>query len=241
MTIGRNEFEKQIRFLKKHYDVITPSNLNNWLRSDSKRKGAMITFDDGYDDNYLNAFPILKKYSCPGVFFISTGLINTSFQFHHDKDMQPKLKFKAMTWDQLKICSEEGIEIGVHSHTHKNLNMISYDEAVYEIDKSIDTYKEIFHKQPHIMSYPFGGHNDISEGILNYVSNNTEIEMLFSAYGNKNISTGIETNFDNFYDLKRINIGSGISNLIIFKYKLEGALDTLFHPYQTYNFLINKN
>ena len=230
MTIANREFEKQIRFIKKHYDVISGSDINSWLAEKSVRKGVIITFDDGYEDNYTNAFPVLRKYSCPAVFFVSTGLIDNTLQFEHDREMQPDIEFRIMNWEQLKEVSEGAVEIGVHAHMHRNLNNIKYEDAVKEISLSIDTYKKIFDKQPHMMSYPFGGKDDISRQIIKFIKNETPIKMLFSAYGNKNI-----TPF-NFSDLKRVNIGSGDSNLLLFQYKLEGGVDALLHPFETYEF-----
>lgn len=231
MTIGNREFEKQVRFIKKHYDVISASDVDSWLTQKSVRKGVIITFDDGYEDNYTNAFPVLRKYSCPAVFFVSTGLIGSTSQFGHDMEMQPDIDFRVMSWEQVKVAGEEGIEIGIHTHTHKNLNKIKYEDAVKEINLSVDTYKKVFNEQPHMMSYPFGGKNDISGEIVNYIKNDTAIKMLFSAYGNKNISPF------NSFDLKRVNIGSSDNNLIIFQYKLEGAMDTLLHPFETCDFV----
>ena len=79
------DFDLQIRFLKKHCDVIGPDVLGEALRN---RRGryALITFDDGYRDNFEQAFPILKSHRVPGVFFVSTGFMD-----------QPRLSW----WDEI--------------------------------------------------------------------------------------------------------------------------------------------
>ena len=68
-------FIDQIRFCKSQLDVITPDDLPTVL---SQRRGryALITFDDGYRDNYEIAFPILKAEGVPATFFIATGFID---------------------------------------------------------------------------------------------------------------------------------------------------------------------
>lgn len=69
-------FDAQVAFLKKHCDVIGPAELEEVAR---KRRGrfALITFDDGYRDNYDQAFPILRSHGVGGVFFVTTGFVDS--------------------------------------------------------------------------------------------------------------------------------------------------------------------
>jgi peptidoglycan/xylan/chitin deacetylase (PgdA/CDA1 family) len=69
-------FEKQIEHIAKHYKIITLDNIIERVRNkDSLRGCVAITFDDGFKDNYFNAFPILKKYNIPATIFLLTGSI----------------------------------------------------------------------------------------------------------------------------------------------------------------------
>ena len=139
MTSGVEAFEEQIRFLKKHYQILSASELESYLNQNEnyKRKNCvLITFDDGYEDNYINALPILKKYNCPAIFFISTSYIGNNNQFEHDSELQPLLNFKKMDWEQLKDAMQHDIEIGVHSDIHLNLDKISYHEGVHQIGRA---------------------------------------------------------------------------------------------------------
>lgn len=71
-------FDSHIRFFNKHFDVIDIDELCQLVHSGDKitDKLALITFDDGYLDNYEKAFPILKKYNTPAAFFIATDFID---------------------------------------------------------------------------------------------------------------------------------------------------------------------
>jgi peptidoglycan/xylan/chitin deacetylase (PgdA/CDA1 family) len=69
-------FAEQIRFCKSHVDVIAPGDLPAVVSRGSGRY-ALITFDDGYRDNYEIAFPILKAEGVPATFFIATGFVDT--------------------------------------------------------------------------------------------------------------------------------------------------------------------
>jgi peptidoglycan/xylan/chitin deacetylase (PgdA/CDA1 family) len=226
MTIDLEAFEKQIRFLKKHYQIISAEMINNWIKAENKddnlkgKKGILITFDDGYEDNFTNALPILKRYLCPAIFFVSTGFIGNEKQFDHDSKLYPQLTFKKMSWEQLKCAAGFGIEVGIHTDRHADLGAVSFEEAIKEIKTSITKYENHIGKKPVFMSYPFGGKANITKEVVIYIKNETTIKALFSAYGGKIISP-----IDRF-NLKRINIGSNDRGLN-FLVKIEGGLQTL--------------
>src|SRR5262245_14167040 len=69
-------FADQIRFCKAQFDVISPGDLPNVL---ARRRGRyiLITFDDGYRDNYEVAFPIVKSENVPATFFVASGFIDS--------------------------------------------------------------------------------------------------------------------------------------------------------------------
>ena len=83
------DFDKHVRLLKKSSDIIGLDQLPAAIvdlqqsshagsrNSSSKNRFSMITFDDGYLDNFELAFPVLKSHGVPGVFFIATGFLDT--------------------------------------------------------------------------------------------------------------------------------------------------------------------
>lgn len=68
------QFEWQVKYLAEHFDVVTPEQILNLRDGDSGRY-LLITFDDGYRDNYATAFEILRSAGVAATFFISTGFI----------------------------------------------------------------------------------------------------------------------------------------------------------------------
>jgi peptidoglycan/xylan/chitin deacetylase (PgdA/CDA1 family) len=68
------QFAAQVRFLTRNFDVIGIRELSGW----EQRRGrfVMITFDDGYLDNYESAYPILRADGAPGVFFLTSGFLD---------------------------------------------------------------------------------------------------------------------------------------------------------------------
>ena len=80
------EFARQMEYLSKWFHVVSLTDLVEWLRGnkDLPRYAALITFDDGYLDNYTSAFPILRKNNFPALIFLTTGHINTDAPFYWD-------------------------------------------------------------------------------------------------------------------------------------------------------------
>ena len=79
-------FEKQMKYLSENYEIISLNNLNEMIIKGSiPKKAVVITFDDGYKDNYKFAFPILKKYNIPATMFLTTGPIEQKEMFWWDK------------------------------------------------------------------------------------------------------------------------------------------------------------
>lgn len=77
MCVDVDSFEKQMQFLSKNYTIVSEKEIiNGFEHGNLPRNAVWITFDDGYKDNYLNAFPIFKKYNIPATVFITTGYIN---------------------------------------------------------------------------------------------------------------------------------------------------------------------
>lgn len=70
-----DDFERQVRFLKANFDVIAPRDLGYVVRV-KRGRHVIVTFDDGYADNYTAALPILKAHGAQASFFVATGFID---------------------------------------------------------------------------------------------------------------------------------------------------------------------
>ena len=82
--VEENSFSMQIAYLKKHFEIISLSKAVERMRNGGiKRPTAVITFDDGYQNNFDVAFPILYKEKIPATLFLTTGLIDTNDTVWH--------------------------------------------------------------------------------------------------------------------------------------------------------------
>lgn len=70
-------FEQEMRFVARHYNVVSLSKMLDHLEQGSKEPVMAITFDDGYQDNFQNAFPILQRYNLPATIFLTTGSLDS--------------------------------------------------------------------------------------------------------------------------------------------------------------------
>ena len=87
ISSSKKNFEEQVRHLSSFFNVISFNDLLSYWRNEQHipKKSVIITFDDGYKDNYSCAYPILKKYRLPATIFLATGHIGNNKLFWWDK------------------------------------------------------------------------------------------------------------------------------------------------------------
>jgi peptidoglycan/xylan/chitin deacetylase (PgdA/CDA1 family) len=85
--LSPQSFEKQMEYFYRNYEILPLDRLVQYIQQGKplREKAVVITFDDGYKDNYLYAYPILKKYHIPATIFLTTGHIGSSKLFWFDE------------------------------------------------------------------------------------------------------------------------------------------------------------
>ena len=78
----KENFERQIKFFNKHFLFSYPE---EFFKVSTPEHSVLVTFDDGYKDNFDLAIPILEKYNAKAIFFIVTSLTGTNDMLMHDK------------------------------------------------------------------------------------------------------------------------------------------------------------
>lgn len=152
-SIGCKKFEMQISLLKSlGFNSILPSNIYKFTS-----KNIIISFDDGYEDVYSNALPVLKKHNFNAICFIPTKYIGK----YNDWDVNNKyyIKKKIMNMSQIKKWIASGNEVGIHGHSHYNFSNLNNKQMKDEIVRSINFFKKKLNIKIKYFSYPFGAYN----------------------------------------------------------------------------------
>ncbi len=213
-AVSPENFDRQMSFLKNNYTVISIKELLERMKTGCNgQRLVVITFDDGYLDNFENAAPILKKYDFPACFFISSGIVGTDNPFLHDMKRLGR-KVPAMSWAHVRELHAMGFEIGAHTINHVRLSQCSPEKVEDEIVKSKNMIEEQIHAKVTYFSHPHGLPSDISQPALATIKK-AGFLCNFSAYG------GLVRPGDDVFDLKRVGIPDHES-LLFFKAWVEG-------------------
>ncbi len=221
------EFNEQMIYLKNHFEVITVSEyLERISYNNLTGKEICVTFDDGFKDNYLYAFPILKKYGLRATFFLTTGYIGSGTLFAwmpldkggwEDFAHNPE-RWLPLSWEEVKEMMEWGMEFGTHTHTHPNsLSKMTKSEGEWEIEESTKLFTEKTGINPKFFSYPHGTFKDYSPFHI-------KVLKAFKYRGALTTNIGRNDRSQNPYELKRIIVYE-TDSLREFKKKVTGAYD----------------
>ncbi len=148
LSVLPEDFDRQMRYLSDHgYHTITPDDLYDSLEGQKElpENPVLITFDDGYRDNYDNAYPILRKYGFKATIFVITSFLGT----------QPNY----ITWDQAREMDANGISIQSHTVDHKSMTDLTDDQLRYELVESKKKAEQELGHPVEFMAYPTGTYN----------------------------------------------------------------------------------
>ena len=127
-----------------------------------------ISFDDGFDNNYRNAFPILEEFDIKATFFVPSRLVgSTDSEFLEawwTRNVDP-LPTRMMNWEWLREMDAAGHEIGSHTGRHARLSEISGDtrRLVEEIAGSKHQIEDELGKACRFISWPYGTNADMDD------------------------------------------------------------------------------
>ena len=213
ISVSAQKFEKQIRYLnKKGYQTLSLSKAVDYLTQGITlpRKNFIITFDDGYRNNYTEVLPILKKYNFTATIFLTTGHCGKINNWPNQHSSIPELPM--LSWEEVNEMVNYGIEFGAHTQKHANLTYVSRDLARKEIMNSKDEIEKRIEKPVKLFSYPFGAYNKIVKDIVR--------KNFIGAISNK--PGKINANSD-VYALERINATGQLFKMIHFNFLFFGS------------------
>lgn len=153
LTISPAQFEGQIRGLKAAgYEFVYVSDIPKFLSGEKKMpvKAVALTFDDGYDNNYTYAYPILMNNQARGTMYLITNFMGSK-EYH----------LKYMDHGEIKtIIKSPYIELGSHSVNHPNLAYQGPYDWATEIIVSKSRLQHFFSQSIDTFAYPLGAYNE---------------------------------------------------------------------------------
>ena len=166
MTVTPQHFERQMAYLAAHgYHTVSFTQWYAHLQSGASLpvKPVIITFDDGYQDVYVHAMPILQKYGFTATLFVVTGDVGGTNDWDRIKGFD---SVSLLTWDELKIMVDAGFDIEAHTVSHPHLTRLSPAQAAEEISGAKTALETHLGRKIDTFCYPYGDYNRAIENIV---------------------------------------------------------------------------
>ncbi len=146
LTVSTAKFRDQMQYLHDHqYSVISLYQLYDALKNDAvlPAKPIVLTFDDGYEEDYTNVLPILQQFGYTATFFIITNPVDAGDPAY-------------LSWKQIQDMAAAGMSMEDHTRTHVDLRRRTAAFLTNEIQGSMDDLKARDGQASHMFAYPSG-------------------------------------------------------------------------------------
>ncbi|MDO8513688.1 MAG: polysaccharide deacetylase family protein [bacterium] len=188
-------FEEQMQLIHDlGFETMLMKDMTDETLKANEGKKLVITFDDGYEDIYTEAFPIMKQYGFAGVIYLITNDIN---------------KKGYLSEKQISELIDAGFEIGSHTLSHPNLASAGIYYAQMQIENSKKNLDAMFEYNVTSFCYPSGKYNDRVVGLLKAAGYTNAVTTVEGFAGPKS----------NLYTLPRMRV-RGTGKLADFAYKI---------------------
>jgi peptidoglycan/xylan/chitin deacetylase (PgdA/CDA1 family) len=180
-------FLEHVRYLQRHYRVVDLGEAVEMLKAGRVEEPTVVlTFDDGYQDNYLGLRAVTGATGVPVTLFVCSENIEKRRAFDHDtKRGQPG--FWPLTWEEVKALDRRGLRIGSHTRSHFNCGSTDPVLLEHEIVGSKDDLETQLGHEVSTFSFPWGLPSAMSAAAINLA--HKTYPCVCSAYGGANYVT----------------------------------------------------
>jgi peptidoglycan/xylan/chitin deacetylase (PgdA/CDA1 family) len=218
MTLPTEAFLRQVQFLQRYYRIVSLSEAIKLLKSGTVREPTVVlTFDDGYEDNFFTLRAVSEETGIPVVMFISTEPVKEHREFTHDFERGLK-GFRALTWDQIRYWGADGTEF--QSHTCSHFDCGSVDQAALEKEMA-ESKRELetqLGKRVTSLAFPFGKPKNMSSLAMTIAGKT--YDHFLSSYGGENFPSESRSHQ---YLLRRHLLGNAWESEL----QLQGVFETV--------------
>lgn len=148
LRIPKEKFREQMKYLKDNgFNTLSVDELYSHLvlGTELPQKPIVITLDDGYVDNYTNAYPVLKEFNQKAVVFMITKTIDTDYNY--------------LTTEQILEMDRNGMSIEPHTVNHPELDKLPYSQQKKELEESKLVLEKLLGREMKYIAYPYGKYN----------------------------------------------------------------------------------
>jgi peptidoglycan/xylan/chitin deacetylase (PgdA/CDA1 family) len=157
LAVTPRQFERQLAFLRRFgYTGLTMLELAEALagKTSLPKRPVVITFDDGYADNYATAWPLLQKYGYKATIFLVSAFVGQTSSFDPVLPVEYQTS-QMLTPSQILEMAQQGIEFGSHTHTHKALPQLEPALRLQELEQSRHTLAALLGHEVYSFAYPY--------------------------------------------------------------------------------------
>ena len=148
--INNNLFEKQIKFISENYNILSMDEVASHIKQGTvwPKDSVAVTFDDGFEDNFQKAAPLLLELGIPFCIFVVTDFINFGKKGYMDKSML------------IDLARHPLVTIGSHTKSHPRLVECSHERVREELHGSKKYLEDLLSTEIKFFSYPHGSFNE---------------------------------------------------------------------------------
>jgi peptidoglycan/xylan/chitin deacetylase (PgdA/CDA1 family) len=152
-------FSQHLEWLREHCEVVPFSEIPSAGGAGHSRPAVAITFDDGHEDNHRFALPILKEHGLSATFFLTAGLLEKDPEVVHRFEQLRHAEYediRPLEWSQVREMLSDGMNVGAHSYSHRNLARLGSSELRHEMLDAKGILEERLQLEIETLAYPFG-------------------------------------------------------------------------------------
>jgi peptidoglycan/xylan/chitin deacetylase (PgdA/CDA1 family) len=150
MNISVEALRTQLDWMQAHGEIVALDEAIRRRGEPDSNRLFVLTFDDGYADIFVNAYPILEQREIPFTLYLTSGPIENPDDF-------PSWPGQPLTWAQIReMIDSNVVTVGAHTHTHPDLRYMNEEAVVEELDRSNALITERSGLFPQHFTYPKG-------------------------------------------------------------------------------------